>query len=92
MQRERAYSYYLKVKDLPEYKEKVKLAKQQFYQNNKAKIIERERHKYNNDIEYRETIRTRIRLKYLEKTATRPKMKRGRKPKVIVDNATPLPI
>ena len=91
VQRQRAYSYYLKVKDTDEFKQRLKIAKQQYYQNNKSDIRERERHKYLNDTEYHETVREKARLKYKDKTADRIPQKRGRKPKPVDVNAVSIP-
>ena len=87
VQRQRAYSYYLKVKDTDEFKQRLKIAKQQYYQNNKTEIRERERQKYMNDTEYHDKVREKAKLKYKEKTADKIPQKRGRKPKPVDENA-----
>ena len=63
-QRERSYAYYLKIKELPGYKEKMILAKQQFYAKHQIRIKETERLKYLNNPEYREQKRNTDRLTY----------------------------
>jgi len=87
IQRQRAYSYYLKMKDTDEFKQKLKIAKQHYYLNNKADIRERERLKYLNDTEYHDKVREKARAKYKEKTVDRIPQKRGRKPKPVDENA-----
>ena len=91
VQRQRAYNYYLKVKDTDEFKQRLKIAKQQYYLNNKTEIRERERQTYMNDTEYHDKIREKAKLKYKEKTADKIPQKRGRKPKPVDENAKPKP-
>ena len=67
VQRQRAYSYYLKVKDTDEFKQRLKTANQQYYQSNKSEIRERERQKYVNDTEYHDKVREKAKLKYKER-------------------------
>lgn len=81
LQRQRAYQYYLKVKDNPEYKDKVSIRKHDYYINNKDLLREKERYRYQNNVEYHDRVRARARALYKEKTADTPKQKRGRKPK-----------
>ena len=87
-QRERSYAYYLKIRELPGYKEKNILAKQQFYEKHQIRIRETERLKYKDNPEYREQKHNTARLKYLEKTEYTPKQKRGRKPLFIDESPT----
>jgi hypothetical protein len=81
VQRQRAYQYYLKVKDNPDYKEKVSIRKHEYYINNKDLLREKERYRYQNNVEYHDRVRARARALYKEKTADIPKQKRGRKAK-----------
>jgi len=81
LQRQRAYQYYLKVKDNPDYKEKISIRKHEYYIKNKDLLRERERYRYQNNVEYHDRVRARARALYKEKTADIPKQKRGRKPK-----------
>ena len=81
LQRQRAYQYYLRVKDSPDYKEKVKLRKHEYYINNKELLRVKERFRYQNNVEYHDRVRARARELYKEHTKDIPKQKRGRKPK-----------
>ena len=85
-QRLRAYNYYLKIKDDPDYKEKVKLRKHEYYINNKENLREKEKFRYHNNIEYHDKKRARARELYKQKTADIVKMKRGRRPKPKPEN------
>ena len=87
-QREKSYAYYLKIRELPGYKDKIILAKQQFYEKHKIRIRETARLKYLNNIEFREQKHNTARLTYLDKTAYTPKQKRGRKPLFIDETPT----
>jgi len=83
LQRERAYNYYIRVKDTPEYKARARSIKARHYQNNKDRIRQQEKDKYNDNDEFRERMKELSRLKYKAKTENIPKLKRGRKPKML---------
>lgn len=93
LQRQRAYQYYLKVKDNPDYKEKVSIRKHEYYIKNKDLLRERARDKYQNNVDYHDRVRARARALYKEKTADIPKQKKGRKPKLRTEenDEQPLP-
>ena len=76
-QRQRAYQYYLKVNDNPDYKDKVKLRKHEQYINNKELLRAKERYRYQNNVEYHDRVRARARALYKDKTADIPKQKRS---------------
>ena len=90
-QRERAYNYYVKMKDNEDFKERLKANKQSYYQKHKDSIREKERTKYINNTEYHDKIRERAKQKYLEKSVDIPKTKRGRKPKPVDENNISIP-
>ena len=90
-QRDRAYNYYLKLKDTDEFKQRVKQNKQIYYQTHKDIIREKERQRYANDTAYHDQIRERARQKYLDENKDKPKLKRGRKPKPINENTISTP-
>jgi hypothetical protein len=82
LQRMRSYTYYLKMKDDHEYREKERLRKNLYYQQNKEFINEKDRERYHNDIEYHVKVREQAKARYKKNTENKPKLKRGRKPKV----------
>ena len=81
LQRQRAYNYYLKVKDNADYKEKVKMRKHEHYINNKDLLKLKERLKYKSNVKCHDKLRARGKALYKLKTADIPKLRRGRKPK-----------
>ena len=81
LQRQRAYNYYLKVKDTADYNEKVKIRKHEYYINNKELLKQKERIRYKTNVEYHDKLRARAKALYRLKTADIPKLRRGRKPK-----------
>ena len=81
LQRERAYKYYIRVKDTPEYKARARSIKASHYQNNNDRIRQQEKDKYNDNDGFRERMKELSRLKYKAKTENVVKLKRGRKPK-----------
>ena len=81
LQRQRAYNYYLKVKDNADYTEKVKVRKHEYYINNKELLKQKERIRYRNNVEYHDRLRARAKALYRLKTADTLKLRRGRKPK-----------
>ena len=80
--RQRAYNYYLKMKDNPDYKEKVKQRKHDYYIKNKDVLREKERYRYHNNQDYHDNVRARARALYKQKTVDIPKQKRGRNQKL----------
>jgi len=91
LQRERAYNYYVKMKDTDEFKNRIHTTKQLYYQRHKDEIREKERSRYSNDEDYHIKVRERARQKYLEKEASIPKNKRGRKPKPVDESVVSIP-
>ncbi len=77
LQRERAYNYYIRVKDTPEYKAMARSIKARHYQNNKDRIRQHEKDKYNDNDEFRERMKELSRLTYKANTENIPKMKMG---------------
>ena len=67
LQRQRAYDYYLKVKDTSDYKEKVKLRKHEYYINNKEVLKQKERFRYHNNVDYHDRVRARAKALYQKK-------------------------
>ena len=90
-QRERAYAYYLKMKGDPDFLEKERLRKKDYYIKNREKIMSRDKLKYNSDQEYHDRVRESARNRYRLKTQDIPKLKRGRKPKNKLDKPSEEP-
>ena len=54
IKRKRAYAFYQNVKDNPEYKEQARQRKKEYYIQNRDRLRERDKLRYQNDTEFKE--------------------------------------
>jgi len=57
IKRKRAYAFYQTVKDNPEYKEQARQKKKEYYIQNRDRLRERDKLRYQNDIEFKEGLK-----------------------------------
>ena len=81
--------YYGKIKDDDEIMNRIRQQKMVYYTNNRDKINEKDRIKYNENLEFKERKKEQSRVNYHKNNDDVPKMKRGRKKKEINPDEPP---
>ena len=57
IKRKRAYAFYQTVKDNPEYKEQARQKKKEYYIQNRDRLRERNKLRYQNDVEFKDGLK-----------------------------------
>ena len=81
--------YYERIKDDDEIMNRIRKQKLEYYTNNRDKINEKDRIKYNENLEFKERKKEQSRVNYHKKNDDVQKMKRGRKKKEINPDEPP---
>ena len=81
--------YYERIKDNDEIMNRIRKQKMEYYTNNRDTINEKDRIKYNENLEFKERRKEQSRLNYHKKNDDVPKMTRGRKKKEINPDEPP---
>ena len=81
--------YYERIKDDDEIMSKIRKQKLEYYTNNRDKLNEKDRIKYNENLEFKERKKEQSRVNYHKKNDDVQKMKRGRKKKEINPDEPP---